>query len=41
MFKLIKLAPLILMAWRWYKTRKAQQGSAGYQAGPPGRSPRR
>jgi hypothetical protein len=41
MFKLIKLAPLILMAWRWYKTRKAQQGDAGYNANASRRSPRR
>ena len=29
MFKLIKLAPFALMAWRWYKGQKAQKAAAG------------
>ena len=28
MFKLIKLAPFALMAWRWYKGQKAQKAGA-------------
>lgn len=33
MFKLIKLAPFALMAWRWYKGQKAQNAAAGNVVG--------